>query len=469
MRDNFHQPAATGRGIFATVSSPTPQKAFRSRRVATPDGVRPATVLTRGQTIDAVTDYDNWPVGIEKVDFGEAVLMPGVVDTHVHVNEPGRTEWEGFRTATRAAARGGVTTLVDMPLNSVPPTTTALALRAKKKEAAGQCLIDVGFWGGVVPGNTAELEGLMREGARGCKAFMCFSGVDEFPGVSESDLRPAMVELARLGRPLLVHAELEGPIDAVAPALAAANPRSYLTYLASRPPAAEEAAIALAARLCKETRARTHIVHHSAATALPLIRQAKADGLPFTAETCPHYLHFAAEDIPDGATAFKCAPPIREAGNREQLWGALGEGLLDLVASDHSPCTPQLKRQELGDFMAAWGGISGLQLGLSVAWSGARRRGYGLSHLVKWMCEAPARLAGFEQQKGRLAPGFDADLVVFEPETSFQVDLKRIEHRHKLTPYADVPLVGVVTSTYLRGSRVFHQGEYAPEVKGQFL
>lgn len=442
---------------------------FRSRRVLTPEGLRPASVHVRGEKIEAVADYDAWPASEERHDVGELVLMPGVVDTHVHVNEPGRTDWEGFRSATRAAASGGVTALVDMPLNSIPPTTTAAALRAKKAEAKGQCLIDVGFWGGVVPGNTEDLEGLVAEGARGCKAFLCFSGVDEFPGVTEADLRPAMAELARLGRPLLVHAEVEGPIDAVAAEVKQLDPRAYATYLASRPPAAEEEAIALAARLCRETGARTHVVHHSAASALRLIRQAHADRLPFTAETCPHYLHFAAEDIRDGATAFKCAPPIRERDNREQLWRALGDGLLELVASDHSPCTPALKKPELGDFMAAWGGISGLQLGLPVTWSGAKARGYTLEHLRRWMCEATARLAGLEGRKGQLAAGFDADLVVFDPEASLSVDAARLEHKNKVTPYAGASLQGVVVSTWVRGTRVFHEGEHARESKGIFL
>jgi allantoinase len=444
-------------------------KVFRSRRVVTPEGVRAATVHVRGERIETIADYDAWPTGAERIDAGDAVLMPGVVDTHVHVNEPGRTEWEGFRTATRAAAAGGVTSLVDMPLNSIPPTTTAAALRTKRQEATGQCLIDVGFWGGVVPGNAKDLEGLVREGARGFKAFMCFSGVDEFPGVLEKDLRPAMEELKRLSRPLLVHAEVEGPIDAVAETIKKRDPRSYLTYLASRPQAAEEEAISLISRLCRETRARTHVVHHSAANAIPLIRQVRAEGLPFTAETCPHYLHFAAEEISDGATPWKCAPPIREKSNRELLWAALAEGVLELVASDHSPCTPALKELEKGDFMAAWGGISGLQLGLPVTWSGASARGHSISQLVRWMCEAPARLAGLEQKKGKLSPGFDADLVIFEPEAKFTVDVRRIEHKNKLTPYADGALTGVVTSTYVRGTRVFHQGEHAREMKGQFL
>lgn len=444
-------------------------KVYRSRRVVTPQGVRPATLHVQGELIEAVADYDIVPHSAELLDVGDAVIMPGLVDTHVHVNEPGRTDWEGFLSATRAAAAGGVTTLVDMPLNSIPSTTNAEALRHKKMEAQGQCLIDVGFWGGVIPGNAPELAELAREGARGFKAFMCFSGVDEFPGCGEADLRAAMEELRRIGRPLLVHAEVEGPIDAVAAEVAKLDPRKYSTYLASRPPKAEEDAIALALKLCRETSARTHVVHHSAASALPLIREAKRAHLPFTAETCPHYLHFAAEDIPDGATAYKCAPPIRERSNRELLWGALGDGTLELVASDHSPCTPALKKPELGDFMAAWGGISGLQLGLAVTWSGAKARGYTLQHVVKWMCEASAKLAGFDHRKGRLQAGYDADFVVFDPEASFNVDAQRLSHKNKVTPYERAGLTGVVQSTYVRGQRVFHQGEHARELKGQFL
>ena len=444
-------------------------KVFRSRRVALPDGIRPATVHVADERIVAIADYDAWPADAERVDAGEAVLLPGIVDTHVHVNEPGRTDWEGFFTATRAAAAGGVTSLVDMPLNSIPPTTTRAALVAKKKEAAGQCLIDVGFWGGVVPGNTRDLAGLVEEGARGFKCFMCFSGVDEFPGVSTGDMRTAMTELARLGRPLLVHAEVEGPIDAVAPALASKDPRAYATYLASRPPESEEQAISAAVQLCRETGAKTHVVHHSAASALRFIREAHREQLPFSAETCPHYLHFAAEEILDGATAFKCAPPIRDRHNREQLWSALSDGTLSLVASDHSPCTPALKKPELGDFMQAWGGISGLQLGLPVTWTNASARGFGLEHLVRWMCEAPARLAGLEQRKGKLAVGFDADLTVFEPEATFRVDAARLQHKNKVTPYADGSLKGVVTSTWVRGTRVFHQGEHAARPDGRFL
>jgi allantoinase len=395
--------------------------------------------------------------------------MPGVVDTHVHVNEPGRTEWEGFASATRAAAAGGVTTLVDMPLNSIPSTTTPAALAAKRAAATGQCFIDVGFWGGVVPGNAGELAPMVAAGALGFKCFLVDSGVDEFPPVDEAQLAPAAAELARLGVPLLAHAEVGGPIDAAAAALAGADPRRYATYLASRPPEAEDQAIALLVRIARQSRGRVHVVHHSAAGALPRLRAARAEGLAITAETCPHYLRFVAEEIPDGATAFKCAPPIRERDNRERLWQALAEGTLDLVASDHSPCSPALKKLEAGDFAAAWGGISGVQLGLAVTWTEARRRGFGLADVVAWMCAAPARLAGLAGRKGTIAPGADADLVVFAPEERFTVATTAIHHRHKITPYVGATLDGAIAATYLRGERIYHRGVHAPQPAGRLL
>src|SRR5262245_52520030 len=370
-----------------------PLLVVRSRRVVT-DIIAPAAIHIRAGRIERVAAWDDVPAGARLDDAGELAVLPGIVDTHVHLNEPGRTEWEGFATATRAAAIGGVTTLVDMPLNSIPPTTTREALAAKRAAARGQCAVDVGFWGGVVPGNLRELEGLVADGVRGFKCFLVDSGVAEFGWVGEPELQPAMQILAALDVPVLVHAERAGPIDAATAALADADPHRYATYLASRPPAAEEQAIQLVMRLCRATRARTHVVHHSAASALPILREARAEGLPLTAETCPHYLHFTAEAIPDGATPFKCAPPIREAANREALWAALGEGVLDLVASDHSPCTPALKAIEAGNFATAWGGVSGLQLALPVVWTEAASRGHTLSQIVRWMCEAPARLAG---------------------------------------------------------------------------
>ena len=440
----------------------------RSRRVVLPDGVRPAAVHIADGRITAITAWDDVPALATVDDVGDLALLPGIVDTHVHLNEPGRTEWEGFATATAAAAAGGTTTLVDMPLNSIPATTTRAALAAKRQAARGQCAVDVGFWGGVVPGNSGELAGMVEDGIRGFKCFLVESGVDEFGWVGEAELRPAMAELARLGSPLLVHAEVAGPIDAAAKALAGADPRRYATYLASRPPAAEEQAIALVAGLCAETGARTHIVHHSAASALDLIRAAHARGLPLTAETCPHYLRFAAESIPDGATPYKCAPPIRDEANREALWQALAEGVLELVASDHSPCTPALKQLPAGDFVAAWGGIAGLQLALPVVWTEARMRGHGLLVIARWMSSAPARLAGLTGRKGAIAVGNDADLCVFADDEDVTVDVTTIRHRHQVTPYAGARLTGRVHATYLRGRRVY-DGRDVDGVEGQLL
>ena len=432
------------------------ESCIRSRRVVTSSGIAPAAIYIREGTIVRVGAWDDAPASV--VDYGELAILPGIVDTHVHLNEPGRTEWEGFATATRAAAVGGVTTLVDMPLNSIPPTTTREAFAAKRAAARGQCAVDVGFWGGVVPGNQGELAGLVEDGVRGFKCFLVDSGVAEFGWVGEAELAPAMQILAGLEAPLLVHAELAGPIDAASAALAGQDPRHYATYLASRPPAAEEQAIELVTRLCRTTRARTHIVHHSAASALGQLRAARAEGLPLSAETCPHYLHFTAEAIPDGATPFKCAPPIRDADNREQLWLALAEGVLDLVASDHSPCSPSLKAIEVGDFVAAWGGVSGLQLALPVVWTEAHARGHSLADVARWMCAGPARLARLTGKKGAIAAGCDADLVVFADDEQTIVTPELVQHRHKVTPYAGETLRGAVHATYLRGTRVAERG-----------
>jgi allantoinase len=433
-----------------------PLLVVRSRRVVT-EAIAPAAIHIRRGTIERVAAWDDVPAGARLDDVEDLALLPGVVDTHVHLNEPGRTEWEGFATATRAAAIGGVTALVDMPLNSIPPTTTREAFAAKRAAAAGQCAVDVGFWGGVVPGNAGELAGLVADGVRGFKCFMIDSGVPEFGWVGERELLPAMAILAGLGVPLLVHAEVAGPIDAAAAALATADPRRYATYLASRPPAAEEDAIALATRLCRTTGARTHIVHHSAASALDQLRDARAEGLPLTAETCPHYLHFTAEAIPDGATPYKCAPPIRDAANREALWRALADGVLEMVASDHSPCSPGLKALEAGDFIAAWGGVAGLQLALPVVWTNASARGHTLVDVARWMSAAPARLARLAW-KGAIAAGRDADLVVFDDAALAEVTPASIQHRHRVTPYAGEMLRGQVIATYLRGQRIAERG-----------
>jgi allantoinase len=384
----------------------------------------------------------------------ELALLPGLVDTHVHIDEPGRTDWEGFTTGTRAARAGGITTLVDMPLNSVPATTSAAALQAKRDAARGQCAINVAYWGGVVPGNADELEPLAAAGVCGFKCFMVPSGVDEFEHVTERDLREAMPILAQLGLPLLVHAELPAPIERANAAIAGRDPRAYATWLASRPPEAEIEAIRLVLRLCEETGCRVHIVHLAAAAALDELRAARERGVPVTVETCPHYLTFAAEDIPDGATEYKCAPPIRSTANREILWQGLLDGDIDFVASDHSPCPPAMKHGDTGDFMAAWGGIASLELGLAAVWTGARQRGATLADVVRWMAERPAGLAGLSERKGKLDPGYDADLIAFDIDARWTVDPALLRQRHKVTPYAGMSLRGRVEGVWLGGAEL---------------
>lgn len=413
---------------------------IRSTRVVTPQGIGPATVVVDGERIAAVEPY-----GPADVDYGELAIMPGLVDSHVHVNEPGRTEWEGFETATRAAAAGGITTIVDMPLNSIPPTTTVAALETKRRALEGQCAIDVELWGGAIPGNRHELRPMLEAGARGFKCFLVDSGVEEFPHIDARELRQVAEEIAPSAAPLLVHAELGEHLRAPD-----GDPDDYATYLHSRPRAAEDAAIELLLDVCRETGARIHVVHLSSASALDLLRRAREEGLPLSAETTPHYLHFAAESVPRGRTEFKCAPPIRERENRERLWEGLASGLIELVVSDHSPCTPALKR---GDFAHAWGGIAGLQFVLPIVWTNASRRGFSLADVARWCCEAPARLARLER-KGAIQPGRDADFVIWSPEESFVVTPDLIEHRHKVTPYLGEELRGVVKETWVRGRRV---------------
>ncbi|HSQ64339.1 MAG TPA: allantoinase AllB [Polyangiaceae bacterium] len=449
---------------------------FRSRRVVRPSGLGPASIHVEGGKITRVTAFDDVPAGAPVEDFGDAVVMPGLVDSHVHVNEPGRTAWEGFHTATRAAAAGGVTTIVDMPLNSIPATTSVAGLEAKAEAMQGQCAIDVGLWGGAIPGNDRELGALLDAGVLGFKCFLVDSGVPEFPPLSEQGLARALEVLAGRDAPLLVHAELPGPLDRALAALPPPDPknvRSYVRYLRSRPPEAEVEAIALLYRLCERTHARAHVVHLSAAGGLDLLARAKEARVPLTAETTPHYLKLFAEDVPDGATAFKCAPPIRENENRDRLWKGLEDGLVDVVVTDHSPCTPELKKLELGDFEAAWGGIASLQFGLPVVWTEARARGVAIEQLSRWMSEGPARLASLAR-KGAIEAGKDADLVVWNPEASFVVNKECILHKNKVTPYEGQTLFGVVSATYLRGERVFgatppaHDG-VAPRARGQWL
>jgi allantoinase len=451
---------------------PSPDLIIRGHKVVTPDAIAAASIHIRDGVISEVGAYDSVLSGCEVIDVDEeSVVMPGLVDTHVHINEPGRTEWEGFASATRAAAAGGVTTIVEMPLNSIPPTTTLKNFREKLAAAEAQCSVDVGFWGGVVPGNAKELSQLHDAGVLGFKCFLIHSGVDEFPNVTESDLREAMPELARLGAVLIVHAEVPEAIDEALKEESGsqAEPRKYSTFLKSRPREAENEAVALMIRLSRETGARVHIVHHSSADALPALRQARAEGVPITIETCPHYLCFAAEDIPDGATEFKCCPPVRERENREELWGALDEGLIEMVVSDHSPCPPGMKCLGTGNFLEAWGGISSLQLRLPVMWTLARERDYSISHLAEWLCRAPAKLVGLDKRKGMIAAGCDADLVIWNPHETFRVEPSMLYHRHKLTPYAGQTLSGVVERTYLRGLKIYERGEFSEKPTGVML
>jgi allantoinase len=441
------------------------RKAFLSQRVVTPHGIIAAAVLVEDGRILDVVPPEQLPAQISVKDFGDAAILPGLVDSHLHINEPGRTEWEGFRTATCAAAAGGYTLLVDMPLNCLPPTTTVAALEAKRKAASGQCHVDWMAWGGVVSDNQAHIESLGAAGVPGFKCFLIHPGIDGFTMVNEQELRAALPHVARTGLPLLVHAELPGPVDAATRQLAEADWSKHSTYLQSRPDEAELSAIRLMLSLCREYHFRLHIVHLATSQALDLLRAAKSEGLPASFETCPHYLHFSSDKIPDGQTLFKCAPPIRSRENREKLWQGLREEVIDLVATDHSPCPPEMKRLSERSFRTAWGGIAGLSLALPVMWTEADDRGFTLTHVARWMAEGPARLAGCETRKGRIAKGFDADFVVFEPEAEFIAAEEHLHYRHRVSPYLGEKLRGVVKATYLRGDCIFSDGKF-PGVAG---
>lgn len=439
-------------------------QAIRSHRVVTADGVGPACVFFKDGIITSIAPHSVAPADVPAaniLDIGDRFLLPGLIDTHVHINEPGRTHWEGFATATRAAAASGITCLVDMPLNSIPSTVDVASLKQKRAAALNQCSVDVAFWGGLVPTNRNQILPLIDAGVRGFKVFLVHPGTEEFAMVAEPELRAAMPALAAAGLPLLAHAE-----DPVA-VFAATPGRAYLDYLASRPEAAETAAVDLLIRLCRETGCRVHVVHLASAAALPVIRQARAEGLSFTVETCPHYLYFAAEDIPDGATQFKCAPPIRSTANRDLLWDALCAGDIDMVASDHSPCPPNLKCAVEGDFSRAWGGIASLSLGLPVIFTAALRHGRepadSVFDIARWMSRRPAALAGLSASKGAITPGLDADFTIFNPAAQFRVTPDRLHFRHSISPYLGETLTGEVETTFLRGQRVFHRGAfYAP-------
>jgi allantoinase len=466
-------------GSLKSESTYRMKKALRSTRVLTPDGLAPATVIVDGERISAIRGWNDVSSDLapdtDLIDFGDRVLLPGLVDSHVHINDPGRSDWEGFETATKAAAAGGVTTLVDMPLNCVPETTDVQALEDKRAAAKGKAFVDWAAWGGVVPGNVDAIEPLARAGVPGFKCFLIHSGIDGFAWVNDADLRLALARLRGTGLPLLAHAEIAGPVDSATQQLneTGADWRKYSTFLASRPDAAEVDAISLLTRLVEEFQTPIHIVHLSSAKALPLLATARQRGVPVTVETCAQYLWFTAEDIPDGATEFKCAPPIRDTDNREKLWKALEDGQIDMVTTDHSPCPPEMKQRETGRWDQAWGGISSLGLALPVMWTAMQQRGLRLGRspnierIGEWMAAAPARLAGLAVRKGVIAPGADADFAVFDPEAAWTVTPDDLHFRHKISPYLGAKLRGRVVETWLRGERIFRAGKFSDESRGR--
>jgi allantoinase len=435
--------------------------AIHSNSVITPAGIVNATVVIKNGLIEEIV-----PGKLEDaMDAGDKIIMPGIIDPHVHINEPGRTDWEGFDTATRSAIAGGITTLVDMPLNSSPVTTTVKAFEEKLSSAKNQLHANCGFWGGIVPGNVNDIEGLIEKGVLGFKAFLIDSGIDEFPAVTETDLRRAMPIIAKHNLPLLVHCEVTNNQEPTT----SNRQRSYQNYLSSRPKQWEDDAIALMIKLCEEYDCRVHIVHLSSSNSIGQIKKAKERGLPLTVETAPHYLYFNAEDIYDGQTQFKCAPPIREKENNEKLWQAFINGIIDFVATDHSPAPPAMKELQSGDFMKAWGGIASLQFALPVLWTAARRRNADVTHVARWLCAGPAKFIGKQNRKGQIEKGFDADLVVWDPEKQFTVTEELIHHKHKITPYLDEKLYGVVEQTYLKGIKVFDNTGFVKFNKGEII
>lgn len=437
--------------------------AIRSKHTITPDGMKAAIVIINNGIIADVLNEIPVDFNGKIMDATDKILMAGVIDPHVHINEPGRTDWEGFDTATKSAIAGGVTTLTDMPLNSSPVTTSVKAFEEKLAATKNKLHANVGFWGGVIPGNTDELEGLIDKGVLGFKAFLTHSGIDEFPNATEEDLRKAMPVLAKYNLPLLVHCELS---DDNHPCIG--NPNVYKNYLATRPKKWEDDAITMMIRLCEEFNCRTHIVHLSSFNSIEQIKIAKQKGLPLTVETGQHYLYFNAEEIPDGQTQYKCAPPIREKKNNEQLWQALKDGIIDFVATDHSPATPDLKEMESGDFMKAWGGIASIQFALPVLWTAAKKRNCSFTDIAKWLSENPAKLIGKETKKGKIAKGYDADLVIWSDE-KFTVNKENIHHKHKITPYLNEELFGVVEQTFLGGVKVYDHNNFTVLNNGQLI
>jgi allantoinase len=438
---------------------------IRSQHVVLPEAVQAACIGIRAGKIVSVGAFEDVPAGAPLTDYGTQWILPGLVDTHVHINDPGRTSWEGFQSATQAALSGGVTTLVDMPLNSIPPTTTMHGVTAKLRAMEGTIHCDVGLTGGLVPQNADTVGELVREGLLAAKCFLAESGVDEFPHVNAEALARGLRSMASVGAPLFVHAELPEPLERAAERLGLVSlqdVRRYQTYLQSRPKEAEDAAIELVFKSLAAHGGRAHIVHLSSSTALPILQRALDGKIALTAETCPHYLTLAAEDVPDGATAFKCAPPIRESANRDALWKALGDGLLAQIVTDHSPSTLDLKCSDSGDFMKAWGGISSLEIGLSVCAEFGRARGLQFEQIVRWMSAEPAALVGLSGRKGSIAVGLDADFCIWDPQSTFTVEAKSLKHKNAITPYEARVLHGRIVQTTLRGEVVFDRFRAEP-------
>lgn len=442
--------ATTRNTSTSRTDQPIHQLVIRAKRAVFPDGIRPAVVVVDDERITALLEDGAAVEAREEIVVpDDQVLMPGLVDSHVHVNEPGRTPWEGYESATRAGLAGGITTILDMPLNSSPPTTTVANLGAKEEAAQGKLSVDVGFWGGAVPGNIDQMAPLWDKGVFGFKCFTAHSGIDEYGYLGYEGVKEVLAKLAELDAVLIVHAEdsrilAEAPQDIT---------DQYATFLASRPRAAENTAIEQVLAAARETGARVHILHLSSAEALPAIRAAKQEGVKVTVETCPHYLTFASELIPDGATEYKCCPPLRENDNRKALWEGLKDGTIDHIASDHSPCTVDLKVKDTGDFGKAWGGVASVQLGLPAVWTAGEEFGIELSDIARWLAANPCasfRVPG----KGSIAVGNDADFAVVAPEETFVVDVEDLEHKNKISPYQGRTLRGVVKRTVLRGRTV---------------
>ncbi len=440
---------------------------IKGKRILTPQGFMEGMILVRqGKIADVLRNVD-YTIASPVEDAGENLVMPGIIDPHVHINEPGRTEWEGFDTGTKAAAAGGITTLVDMPLNSSPVTTTIENFKLKLESAKNKIHVNCGFWGGVIPGNEKDLEALLESGVFGLKAFLTHSGIDEFPNTNKEQLRKALLILKKFNKPLLVHCELAEDHEGLK--LLEQNPKSYSAYLESRPKSWEDEAIKLMIDLCRETESHVHIVHLSSADSISQIREAKAEGLPLTVETAPHYLVFDAASIADGDTRFKCAPPIREKENNEQLWQALQNGEIDLIATDHSPAPPELKEIESGDFKKAWGGIAGLQFSLPVISTAALKRRFTIENISKWMISNPAKLLQLDHVKGKIQKGFDTDLIIWNPNEKFHVVSSSILHRHKITPYENLELTGKVQQTFVNGIKVNDNGNLINPASGKIL